>query len=50
METHKIPYCKILKGDMGSLKEKWKISTENTKISFLRTGVWIVYCFMNSVP
>jgi hypothetical protein len=31
METLKIQYYKILKEDTGSLKEKWKISTENTK-------------------
>lgn len=43
-------YFKILKEDMDSLKEKWKILTESIKPSSLKNGVWIVFCSMNSVP
>lgn len=50
MELLRMRYFKILKEDMDSLKEKWKISTESIKPSSLKNGVWIVFCSMNSAP
>jgi hypothetical protein len=34
----KMLFFKILKEDMDLLKEKWKISIENIKISYLKIG------------
>lgn len=50
MDQIKMQYYKILKEDMGLLKEKWKILTGNIKMWYLNNGVWIVYYSMNSVP
>ena len=48
MDHIKMQFYKILKEDMDSLKEKWKILIENIKMLYQNNGEWIVYYYMNS--
>jgi hypothetical protein len=47
MVNLKMLFSKIPKEDMDLLKEKWKISIKNIRISYQKIGGLIVFCCMS---